>query len=171
MSPCIPELLTSLRGRAYNAIMWHIPSLVPFVVLVPWLCSPALVSADVSPCLSSKDYQKGTYGGYPVQTFFSDLDVVAPVPNVLTSPKDGVSPKKHLVWSPVGPNVDRMAASILDAHDLSLVYQGPTLGYETIGGTVQSCNGTEYLTWWSGEQHASHMMGRYYMVLDLGPQC
>lgn len=155
-APAVQSFITMAR--------YSLSYLCSFTAIALLLCETSLVAADIRPCVSSDDYQNGTYGGYPVQKFFSDPDVIAPVPNILTPPQKGVSPSKHMVWSPVGHKVEKMAARILDAHDLSLVYQGPAYDYETIGGTVQSCNGTDYLTWWSGVQHASHMAGNYYMV-------
>lgn len=64
----------------------------------------------------------------------------------------------------MGPKIKKMGSRVLDAFDLSLVYQGPSYDKQTLGGTVQSCNGTKYLTWWSGHERRIHMAGRYYMV-------
>lgn len=123
-----------------------------------------LVAAEVHQCYQSDDYQNGKFGAYPVQRFFSDPDIIAPVANVLVGPLAGVSPSKHMVWSPIGPDVEYMSSRVIDAHDFSMVYQGPRFDKETMGGNVQTCNDTQYLTWWTGHERKLHMAGRYYMV-------
>lgn len=137
------------------ACLWLLCSLV-------WL--PAHVLADITPFSNSKAYNDGQYGPYPNQTFFSEPNAVAPIANVLTHPQAGLSPSRHLVWSPVGNRIKQSSLRLLDAKDLSLVYQGPVFKHEVIGGDVQRCNGTDYLTFWSGELQGGHMVGNHFMV-------
>ncbi|KAF1345153.1 ASST-domain-containing protein, partial [Delphinella strobiligena] len=55
---------------------------------------------------------------------------------------------------------------------MSLVYRAneyilpntPGWAQETIGATVQTCNGTDYLTWWAGKGLWGRKAGRYYIT-------
>lgn len=139
-----------------------------FALLVLQLCSvfPALVTADVKPFNNSVAYAEGKFGNYTRQQFLSDRSAVAPVANVFVEAQPGVSPSKYVVWSPVGPYLPEPDAHpmILDAETLSLVWFGPRHDLVTMGPYVQSCNGTEYITFWSGFNLDSRPAGHFYMV-------
>lgn len=122
------------------------------------------VAADTPNFNNSSSYLQGHYGDYPVQSYISNPEIVGPVANVLIPPKDGVSPSGYILWTPVAPHSPHRGPSVLDANTLSLVYQGPVYDKETIGANVQTCNGTDYITWWSGKGLNGRKAGHYMMV-------
>jgi len=152
---------------------------VSFVAILPFVrllfLSSSLASADVLPYYNSQEYQEGAYGNYTSQTYITEPGFVAPVPNVLVAPQSGVvSPSEYILWTPVGSDAGQNGAGplILNATDLSLVYAAPEYheiktpprGREAIGATIQTCNGTDYMTWWGGKGYNGYKAGRYYMV-------
>ena len=128
----------------------------------------SVVVADIQPYFNDQGYLDQRYGPYPNQTFISDLDVVAPIANILTPPQEGASAARHVLWTPFGPELGEPinAPSILDSQTLSLVYQGPIYDDKPTATSVQTCNGTDYLTWWSGRERGGPRVGNYYMVCD-----
>ena len=147
-------------------------ALLPFVRVL--LFSPYSASADVLAFANSQEYQEGAYGKYTIQTYITEPDFNVPVPNVIVSPQDGASSSQYIMWTPVGyaRGQNDNGPVMLNATDLSLVYQAPEYsepgvaawGRESIGGTVQTCNGTDYITWWGGKGHWGRKAGRYYVV-------
>ncbi|KAF2150228.1 hypothetical protein K461DRAFT_245625, partial [Myriangium duriaei CBS 260.36] len=55
---------------------------------------------------------------------------------------------------------------LIDANTFSTVWSGPSLGKQTYGPTVQSCNGSDYLTWWAGEPYFSCFGRGSYLVAN-----
>lgn len=120
-------------------------------------------AADVVPFLNSEAYMHGAWGNYTRQRYLSDPHITGPVANFLVPPQPGVSPSKYVMWAPGGPYLPRTRPMMLDATTLATVWQGPVYGFETMGPTVQSCNGTEYITWWSGADIQGYKQGRFYL--------
>ena len=121
-----------------------------FLVFSFFTLSP--VSADYPPFDNSADYKNGSYGTYPRQTYLSDPSVLGPVANILASADHGLSPSKYVMWAPGGPGLPRAHPMMLEAQTGTVVWQGPALGWETMGPTVQTCNGTQYITFWAGAE-------------------
>lgn len=126
-----------------------------------------LVSSDVPPFIDSEDYQFSKYGAYPKQYFFSDPAIIGPVANVIVPPQEGISPNRLVTWSPHGDEVPAHGPQLLDPDSLSVVYQGPTFAEDNFGITKQSCNGSDYLVWWSGTNIAGRAAGHFYIVRQL----
>lgn len=122
------------------------------------------VTADIVPFNNDEAYAKGLYGNYSRQTYLSDAEVVGPVANMLIGPHGGVSPSRFIGWAPGGPFLPPAHAMLIDAHSFSTVWQGPAFDRETMGPTVQTCNGTDYLTFWSGAQFDAFKQGNWYIV-------
>lgn len=120
--------------------------------------------ADVLPFSNSKEYQDGELGYYPNQTFRSDPHVLAPVANVLVRAKEGLSPNQYITWAPTGPRIPAQGPQLLDADTLSLVYQAPNLNGDNFGISVQSCNNTDYLIYWSGDRMQNRAAGTHHVV-------
>lgn len=149
-----------------------------FVELLPFLhvlfLSAPLTIADVPPFYNSQAYQDGAFGNYTLQTYITEPAFEVPVPNIIVPPQDGASPSEYIIWTPVGfgKGMNGNGPMILNATDMSLVYRAEEYGLygsqpyrqETIGATVQSCNGTDYLTWWAGRGRYGKKEGRYYVV-------
>lgn len=125
------------------------------------LCKP--VAADHPPYENSEEYLDGAFGAYPRQTFLSN-DAIAPVPNVLTPQHESVSPSRYIPWTPAGVPDAGLRPMLLDATDLSVVWYAPLVGAETLGATVQTCNDTDYITFWTGEGGRNWKAGMYYLV-------
>lgn len=123
-----------------------------------------LASADVFPFRNSTEYQNGVMGEYPAQAFVSDPDVLAPVANIIVEAQDGVSPEKYTTWAATGPNIPEQGPQLLAVDTLSVVYQAPLFGLENFGLTVQTCNGTDYLIWWSGQRFENRAAGTWHIV-------
>ena len=132
------------------------------LVLLYLLCA---VSADIAPFYDSEAYAAGLYGNYSRQAYISDLSFEGPVAHIMVPPQEGVSPSRFVGWAPGGPPpLPQTHPMLLDAHNFASVWSGPALHYETIGPTVQTCNNTEYLTWWSGVFVDGHKQGLGYVV-------
>lgn len=135
--------------------------------LTPLLCFSTLflsVSADIRPFLRDDGYQKGEFGNYPRQYFVSDPSIVAPIPNVIVEPQEGVSPNEYITWAPTGPGVPLHGPQLLDPKTLSVVYQAPLLGPDNFGLSVQTCNNSDYLVWWTGTSIAGRAAGPHRIV-------
>lgn len=128
------------------------------------LCLFRTSVADITPFFDSEAYDAGLYGNYSRQAYISDDSFVGPVAHLLVPPQNGVSPSRFVGWAPGGPDLPQTHPMLLDAHNFGVVWNGPALGSQTMGPTVQTCNNTQYLTWWSGEEGDDHKQGRYYMV-------
>lgn len=153
-----------------------------FLALLPILrvliISSTLVTADIPPFYSSQAYQDAAYGNYTLQTYVTEPGFRVPVPNIVVAPQDGVSPSKYIFWTPVGfhEGMNSNGPMLLNATDMSLVYRAneyilpdtPGWAQETIGSTVQTCNGSDYLTWWAGKGLWGRKAGRYYVVCESG---
>lgn len=120
--------------------------------------------SDVPLFSNDEDYQFSRYGPYPRQRFFSDPDVIAPVPNVIVPPQEGVSANEFVTWSPHGDGVPVHGPQLLDADTLSVVYQGPAFAEDNFGISVQSCNGSDYMVWWSGTNINGRAAGHFYIA-------
>lgn len=133
-------------------------------VLLVLTAVPAVLG-DVPPFINSSAAEDGIFGNYTRQVFLSDPSVVAPVANILFKDDRELSPSKYVGWAPLGIMLDSPPPMLIDAHSFSTVWSGPVLGQDTYNPTVQTCNGTEYLMWWSGNV-AGRMYGRgrYYLV-------
>ncbi|TIA47410.1 hypothetical protein D6C77_10245 [Aureobasidium pullulans] len=136
----------------------------PFVLFLSLLSNILPALSDVPPFLNSEDYQFSRYGPYPRQRFFSDPEVIAPVPNIIVPPQQGISPEKLVSWAPHGDQVPIHGPQLLDAETLSVVYQAPAFDEDNFGISVQSCNGSDYLVWWSGTNIDGRAAGHFYML-------
>ena len=67
------------------------------------------------------------------------------------------------MWAPGGPGLPRAHPMMLEAQTGTVVWQGPSLGWETMGPTVQTCNGTEYITFWAGAEIDNRKAGVYHV--------
>lgn len=167
--------LENSRNHLSNMFPSSFLTLLPFIRVL--LLSPIYASADVAPFSNSEEYQEGAYGNYTIQTYITEPGFQVPVPNVIVPPQDGASPSKYIIWTPVGfgTGMNNNGPMMLNATDLSLVYRAPMYtepkvapwGRESIGATVQTCNGTDYITWWAGKGHWGRKAGRYYVVCAL----
>ncbi|PNS13755.1 hypothetical protein CAC42_3248 [Sphaceloma murrayae] len=92
----------------------------------------------------------GTWGNYTIQTFLSDQQIVAPIANILHQAESGLSPARHIVWTPTSPHVSNTTVSILDAKTLSLVWSKPSTSDNNLASAIQSCNHTDYISVWTG---------------------
>lgn len=119
--------------------------------------------ADLPPLVNDQAYQDGELGAYPRQTFFSDLDVIAPVPNIIVQQKDGASPARYITWAAHSDNFTTVP-QLLDVETLSVIYQGPHYDEDTFGFTVQTCNDTDYLIWWAGTSIDGRAGGFVYIL-------
>ncbi|GAM82567.1 hypothetical protein ANO11243_005490 [Dothideomycetidae sp. 11243] len=126
------------------------------------LSSP--VAADLAPFNNSQAVKEGIYGNYTRQSFLSSGSVIGPVANVIVHPQEGVSPSKYVTWAPGGPMLPSTHPMLIDANNFATIWAGPVLGRQTMGPLVQSCNGSQYLTWWAGDDVDGYKQGRYYMV-------
>lgn len=108
------------------------------------------VHADLPLFNNDLEYKNATYGAYPRQRYLSNPNVVGPVANIITSPNSALSPSKYVLWAPGGKDLPSAHPMILEAQTGAIVWSGPTYEWEAIGPTVQSCNGSDYITWWSG---------------------
>lgn len=138
-----------------------VSALLAVTGLLSSFCEQAL--ADHPPYNNSIEYLDGAFGPYPRQTFLSH-EAIAPVPNVLVSAQDDLSPSRYILWTPAGVPDAGLRPMILDATDLSVVWYAPLVGAETLGATVQTCNDTEYITFWTGEGGKNWKAGLYYLV-------
>ncbi|TIA19652.1 hypothetical protein D6C80_02830 [Aureobasidium pullulans] len=136
----------------------------PFVFFLSLLSNIVPALSNVPPFLNSEDYQFSKYGPYPRQRFFSDPEVIAPVPNIIVPPQQGISPEKLITWAPHGDQVPIHGPQLLDAETLSVVYQAPAFDEDNFGISVQSCNGSDYLVWWSGTNIDGRAAGHFYML-------
>ncbi|PNS14795.1 hypothetical protein CAC42_2024 [Sphaceloma murrayae] len=126
------------------------------------LCSH--VSADFLPFRNSAEYMIGTYGNYTRQHFLSQPDVIAPVANILVQPSDEVSPSKYIMWAPASVHTPPTHPMMLDANSLSPVWYGPRINPETLHASIQSCNGTDYVAFWSGFGAGGWKQGSYFLL-------
>lgn len=138
---------------------------IPCLVLACYFV--LFVSADVIPFTRSDRYQDGTFGNYPAQAFISDREAVAPVSNVVLEAQKGVSPNRFITWAPAGSAIPLTGPQILDTDNLSLMYQAPVFGSDNFGLSVQTCNDTSYLIWWSGSNIDGRAAGTFHIVRPL----
>ncbi|KAF2156462.1 hypothetical protein K461DRAFT_319016 [Myriangium duriaei CBS 260.36] len=124
----------------------------------------SLITADFPPFHNDQATKEGVWGNYTRQAYISNDDVVGPVANIIVPPQQGVSPSRYVTWAPGGPRLPHARPMLLDANTFSTVYAGPDFGDESMSPTIQSCNGTNYLTWWSGHGKEGYKWGRYYMM-------
>ena len=121
------------------------------------------VNADILPFNNSLEYMNGSYGAYPRQRYLSNSGIVGPVANVITSADRGQSPSKYVMWSAEGSFGD-VNPMMLEANTGAVVYSAPAYQSHAMGPTVQQCNATNYISWWSGVgQIDSRSAGRYYI--------
>lgn len=125
--------------------------------------------ADYPPFNNSAEYMNGVWGNYSRQHFLSQPNIIAPVGNVITQPTDDVSPSKYIMWTPAGPYVPPTHPMMLDAKTLSPVWYGPRINPETLASTIQTCNNTDYITFWSGFGAGGWKKGSYYLVSQARP--
>lgn len=122
------------------------------------------VCADYPPFNNNEDAATGFYGNYTRQAYLSDDSVIGGVANIIVPPQQGVSPSRYVGWAPGGPMLPLTHPQLLDANTFATVWSGPVNGEQTMGPTVQSCNGSQYLTWWSGDDVDSFKQGSWYIV-------
>jgi len=122
------------------------------------------VGADLPPFVQNKEFINGDYGWDTRQQYVSDPGIPGLVGNYLIPPKQGLSPSKYIFWSPFTYSNLRTHPMILDATSLAVVWSGSDMAYHSMAATVQTCNGTDYITWWSGNQIDNWMAGVLYIV-------
>lgn len=118
------------------------------------------VFADLAPFLSDDNFDKGSYGQYPSQTFVSS-DLSAPRPNILQHSVE-CEDDLFLFLAPRG-NAVASAPMILDPQ-LNLVWSSK--GYGNVYNLrMQEYEGAQVLTFWSGDDSVrGHGSGDYYTV-------
>lgn len=115
--------------------------------------------AFIVPAVQTPFYDLGVYGAYPTQQYASFH---------LEGPR-----AQHLRWNdrcdsglilmtPNGPSIERPGPMILDSRG-DLVWMSDDFG-PTANLKVQSYNGEDYLTFWSGEKAATSGKGVYFMM-------
>lgn len=124
----------------------------------------AQVLADVPAFHNDQGYKDGYWGNYSRQHFITEEFWGSPVPNILVSPQPGVSPSTHIMFTPASPKMPRANPILLNTDDLSVAWYGPRIGDETLGGTIQECNNTKYITFWTGNGAEGWKEGQYYLV-------
>ncbi|KAH8700889.1 ASST-domain-containing protein [Talaromyces proteolyticus] len=136
-------------------MMWTRP-----ILSLLWAATEIFLAlADVEPYYASEDYEQGSFGEWPQQSYKSS-SVIGPVLNYHRSEKcngDG----KYIMITPRGNSVPTWGPMILDGHG-NLVWTkryGPTFGLN-----VQKYRGENYLTFWVGDDQAGHGSGNYYML-------
>lgn len=121
--------------------------------------------ADREPFYNDTDYLQRHYGDYPRQKYLSDLDAIGPVPNVIKPSLDSTSAGRYVGWAPAGPHMPQTHPQLVEPYTGTLVWYGPAVtDNNTIGPTVQSCNGSSYITFWAGDHVYDRFVGRYYFV-------
>ncbi|TKX22749.1 hypothetical protein C1H76_5066 [Elsinoe australis] len=124
----------------------------------------AQVLADVPAFHNDQGYKDGYWGNYSRQHFITEEFWGSPVPNILVSPQPGVSPSTHIMFTPASPKMPRANPILLNTDDLSVAWYGPRIGDETLGGTIQECNNTKYITFWTGNGAEGWKEGQYYLL-------
>ncbi|GAB7340605.1 hypothetical protein MBLNU457_7013t1 [Dothideomycetes sp. NU457] len=119
-------------------------------LLLSLLIITTAVQADFGPFYNDEDYLNRSYGLYPRQRYISAPEITGPVANILKTSDSGLSPSKYVMWAAGGFNLPAVHPMILEANTGTTVWQGPIISHETMGPTVQRCNGSDYLTMWSG---------------------
>ncbi|KAF2098297.1 hypothetical protein NA57DRAFT_77086 [Rhizodiscina lignyota] len=130
--------------------------------------SAVIARADQqAPYADNPGYEKGAFGPYPNQTFVSNPNVTAPVFNIITPAANGVANADYLFLGPKGDPVKRQRPTIVNATDLSIMWAdtGNITG-EPLDVRVQSYNGKDYITFFSGSDGGSGYGGGYYYMLD-----
>ncbi|KAF2222166.1 ASST-domain-containing protein [Elsinoe ampelina] len=123
------------------------------------------VLADFPAFQNDTDYAKKKWGNYTRQHFISEPAFWGPpVPNVVVSPQPGVSPSKHVMVTPYGYRLPRSNPMLLNAEDMSVVWYGPRLSWDTLGAAVQECNNTQYITLWSGFGADGWKKGNHFLL-------
>ncbi|PNS17784.1 hypothetical protein CAC42_3179 [Sphaceloma murrayae] len=122
------------------------------------------VLGDVPPFENDQAYMDGYWGNYSRQHFITEEFWGSPVPNIRTPPQKGVSPSTHMMFTPASPKMPRANPIMLDVNDMSVVWYGPRMNWETLGSTVQECNNTKYITFWSGAGAEGWKEGQYYLL-------
>lgn len=110
-----------------------------------------LVDADVNPFHNNKDARKGKFGSYTRQSYLSDGSFDGPVANVLVN-RGSTSPSKYIGWAPQDPQLPGRLRKpmLIDAHTFATVWAGPEMDELSLAPSIQFCNESNYLTWWSG---------------------
>ncbi|KAG8628466.1 hypothetical protein KVT40_004339 [Elsinoe batatas] len=121
-----------------------------------------LARADINPFVKSEEYMKSIWGAHPRQRYLSDSVAIGPVGNIVNRTAQGRSPSRYILYAPYGPLHPPNAPTVLDADTLSMVWYGPIHGKTTVGPTVHTCKGTQYLTFWSGMQLYDRPAGSNY---------
>ncbi|KAF4549192.1 Hypothetical protein D9617_23g006070 [Elsinoe fawcettii] len=133
------------------------------IVLYLTLANCPRVSADINPFFKSEDYMRGVWGNHTRQRYLSNPFAIGPVANVVSRTVSGRSPSKYILYAPYGPLHPPNSPTIIDADTLAMVWYGPSYGAHTIGPTVQSCKGVDYITFWSGKQLYDRPAGNNYI--------
>ena len=124
----------------------------------------SLVQADYAPFYNDEQYMNSIYGAYPRQRYISAPDIIAPVPNIVKFSETGLSPSKYVMWTPISPKLGPVHPMLLEAKTGTTVWQGPLHDWQGLNPTVQSCNGTDYITWHSGPGlKQGHSVGKGYL--------
>ncbi|KAF2152251.1 hypothetical protein K461DRAFT_268232 [Myriangium duriaei CBS 260.36] len=134
-------------------------------VIVLSVLSDILVVADMPAFMQDQAVDVGAYGNLLHQSFLSDPSVTGLVANIHVPPQHGASPSRHIGWASQGFSAGARPM-LIDANTFSTVWSGPALSKAVWSPTVQSCNGTDYLTWWGGatDPHDSTRRGRVLMA-------
>ncbi|CAM1509016.1 Fc.00g027550.m01.CDS01 [Cosmosporella sp. VM-42] len=128
------------------------------------ICHWNSVLADVKIFNNLNDYAELTNAshGFPKQTFRSS-PIIAPVFRVNTFARGAVDEASHIF---LGTNYSpgKSGPMIFDSRDLSLVYADQQ--YRNVySSSVQTINGTRYLTFWEGGRSKGHADG-HCLVFD-----
>lgn len=117
---------------------------------------------DLTAFESSKGYDSGQYGHWPLQKYYSTT-VQSPRFNVFPSLDRDDSDGLYIFIAPHGFKVAHPGPLIVDDEG-TLVWTDDSYG-KVFDLRVQSYAGKQYLTFWTGDDHVrGHGIGRYHMV-------
>lgn len=158
--PLIPRALFESRPLLFRLLLRAAAVASSLVVLYLGIAYVAIpLHVWLSPVLNPTLYELGLYGGSPSQTFVS---------NGLTAPRvsvrkyDDSCEKTYTFLTYNGASVPHPGPAILDA-DNELVWKAENYGVST-NLKVQTYQGEQYLTFWSGQKGGTMGRGVYHMV-------
>lgn len=132
-------------------------------ILVALLLSAVTAETSNDPFVKSTAFDNGKFGAYPHRSYITELTLISPRHNIQqSSPEcdDGLFVMTSLRGDKVEPEWQSPMI-----HDTSgnLVWMNPSYR-ETFGLSVQRYKGSDYLTFWKGDDSQGHGEGTYIMV-------